>query len=153
MAHLYLIRHGDYIGEVDGKLVDHGLSPLGVKQAELLHDRLAATGEIKADVLIASTLPRAQHTAEIIAPALGLPVVRDPDVEEWRNEDGSLSEEQFLRMWKEVPREQRPYFRWVSTGENWVEFNLRASSALHRLMHEYTGKTIVLVCHGGIVQA
>ncbi|GLV59804.1 phosphoglycerate mutase [Dictyobacter sp. S3.2.2.5] len=153
MTHLYLIRHGDYIGEAHGKLVDHGLSPLGVKQAELLCDRLAATGEIQADVLISSTLPRAQHTAEIIAPALGLPVASDPEFEEWRNEDGSLSEEQFLTMWKEVPREQRPYFRWLPTGENWVEFNLRATSALQRVMHEYAEKTIVLVCHGGIVQA
>lgn len=153
MTHLYLIRHGAYIGEVDGKLVDHGLSPLGVRQAELLRERLAMTGEITADVLISSTLPRARHTAEIIAPALKLPVVQDPAFEEWRNEDGSLSEEQFLSMWKEVPREQRPYFRWIPTGENWVEFNLRATSALHRLMHEYAGKTIVLVCHGGIVQA
>lgn len=153
MTHLYLIRHGSYIGEADGKLADHGLSPLGIKQAELLRDRLAATGEIKADVLIASTLPRARHTAEIIAPALNLPVVQDPDFEEWRNEDGSLSDEQFLSMWKEVPHEHRPYFRWIPAGENWVEFNLRATSALHRLMQEYAGKTIVLVCHGGIVQA
>ncbi len=38
MTHLYLIRHGDYIGEVNGKLVDYGLSPLGVKQAELLRE-------------------------------------------------------------------------------------------------------------------
>lgn len=153
MTHLYLIRHGSYIGEADGKLVDHGLSPLGIKQAELLRDRLAATGEIQADVLIASTLPRARHTAEIIASALKLPVVQDPDFEEWHNEDGSLSDEQFLTMWKDVPREQRPYFRWIPAGENWVEFNLRATSALHRLMQEYAGKTIVLVCHGGIVQA
>lgn len=50
----HLIRHGDYIGQANGKLVDHGLSPLGVKQAELLRDRLAATGEIQADVLIGS---------------------------------------------------------------------------------------------------
>lgn len=153
MTHLYLIRHGRYIDEANGKLVDHGLSLLGIRQAELLRDRLAATGEIQADVLITSTLPRARHTAEVIAPALNLPVVQDPDFEEWRNEDGSLSEEQFLSMWKEVPHEQRPYFRWVPTGENWVEFHLRATSALHRLVQEYAGKTIVLVCHGGVVEA
>jgi 2,3-bisphosphoglycerate-dependent phosphoglycerate mutase len=153
MTHLYLIRHGSYIGEVDGKLVDHGLSALGVKQAERLRDRLIATSEIKADMLITSTMQRARHTAEVIAPALNLPVVRDPDFEEWRNEDGSLSEEQFLNMWKDVPHDQRPFFRWIPAGENWVEFNLRATSALNRLIQEYAGKTIVLVCHGGIVEA
>ena len=153
MTHLYLIRHGDYIGEVDGKMVDHGLSPLGMKQAELLRDRLIATGEIKADVLISSTVQRARHTAKVLAPALNLPVVQDPDFEEWRNEDGSLSKEQFFSMWKDVPNDQRPYFRWIPDGENWVEFNLRATLALNRLVQEYEGKTIVLVCHGGIVEA
>jgi 2,3-bisphosphoglycerate-dependent phosphoglycerate mutase len=153
MTHLYLIRHGAYISEVDGKLVDHGLSPLGVKQAELLRDRLIVTGEIKADVLISSTLPRAGQTAEVIAPALNLPLVRDPEFEEWHNEDGSLSKKQFLTMWKDVPPDQRPYFRWIPTGENWVEFNLRATSALNRLIQKYIGKTIVLICHGGIIEA
>src|SRR5262249_22253167 len=78
MTNLYLIRHADYtFGLEDGKYRDLGLTPLGVKQAELLRDRLATTGEIKADVLIASTMPRARQTAEILAPALGLPVVLD----------------------------------------------------------------------------
>jgi broad specificity phosphatase PhoE len=39
MTHLYIIRHGKYIGNVDGKLVDNGLSPEGIQQAELLRDR------------------------------------------------------------------------------------------------------------------
>lgn len=62
-------------------------------QAERLRDRLARTGEITADVLIASPLPRARQTAEMLAPALGLMVTLDAEMEEWRNEDGSLSNE------------------------------------------------------------
>ena len=81
MTHLYIIRHGQAISAVQRRVGNTGLSSLGVLQAERLRDRLAATGEIAADVLIASTLLRACQTAEIIAPALGVPIVLDEEVE------------------------------------------------------------------------
>ncbi|HVB74584.1 MAG TPA: histidine phosphatase family protein [Ktedonobacteraceae bacterium] len=154
MTHLYLVRHGDYIKvKEDGKLVDGQLSPRGVQQAEQLRDRLVKSNAIKPDILISSTLQRARHTAEIIAPALNLPIVLDEELEEWRNEDGSLSEEQFFALWREVTFEQRPYFRWVPGCENWMEFMLRACSALHRIIHEHEDKQIMVICHGGIIEA
>jgi probable phosphoglycerate mutase len=154
MTDLYLIRHADYtFGLKDGKYLDLGLSPLGVAQAERLRDRLATTGEIKADVLIASTMPRASQTAEILAPALGLPIVLDAEVEEWRNEDGSLSEEEFLERVKTTPADQMPFFRWVPGCENWLEFSIRADTAFNRIVQKHAGKTIVLVCHGNIIEA
>lgn len=152
MTHLYLIRHGDFaIGLEDGRYRNQGLTPLGVRQAERLRDRLA-TGEIKADVLIASPLPRARQTAEILAPALGLPVVLDAAVEEWRNEDGSLSQEAFMERVMATPSEQMPFARWVPGCENWLEFCIRASDALNRIVREYAGQTTVIVCHGGIIE-
>src|SRR5262245_14375322 len=106
MTHLYLVRHGDSIEGLleDGKYGDLGLSPEGVQQAERLRDRLAKTGEIKPDVLIASTMRRAHETATIIAPAIGQPIVLDADFEEWRGDDGSLSPEEFMARWKAVPK-------------------------------------------------
>ena len=152
MTHLYLIRHGDFAsGLEDGRYRNQGLTPLGVRQAEQLRDRLA-TGEIKADVLIASPLPRARQTAEILAPALGLPVVLDAAVEEWRNEDGSLSQEAFMERVMATPSEQMPFARWVPGCENWLEFCIRASDALNRIVREYAGQTTVIVCHNGIIE-
>ena len=87
MTHLFLIRHGQHIGAVQDNIGDTELSPLGVKQAERLRDRLSATGEIRADVLVSSTFRRAKQTAEIIAPALGLPIIFDDEVQEWRSEE------------------------------------------------------------------
>src|SRR5947207_12992072 len=84
MTHLYLIRHGQHMGAVKNIIGDTELSPLGIKQAERLRDRLAATGEIQADVLISSTFLRAKQTAEIIAPAFGLPITWEEDVQELR---------------------------------------------------------------------
>ncbi len=154
MTYLYLIRHGDYIlGPGTESYLDQGLSPTGINQAQRLRDRLSASGEIKADILISSTMLRAQQTAEIIAPALGLPIVMDAEFEEWRNEDGTLSPEEFNARIQNVPNHHKPFFRWVPNGENWMEFTLRSHSALHRVLSEHEGKTLVIVCHGGIIEA
>ncbi len=153
MTNLYFIRHGDFTFDLkDGRYQDLGLTPLGVAQAERLRDRLAATGEIPADVLIASTLPRARQTAAILAPALRLPVVLDAEVEEWRNEDGSLSPDEFMKRVMATAADQMPFFRWVPGCENWLEFSIRVSNALHRIVQEHAGKCIVIVCHGGIIE-
>jgi probable phosphoglycerate mutase len=153
VTHLYLMRHGDYvIGRSDGRYADRGLSPLGVSQAERLRDRLAR-GEIAAEVLIASTLPRARQTAAIVAPALGLPVTHDEDLEEWRNEDGSLSPQELDARWRAVPEEGRVTFRAVPGVENFAEFTVRAAAALDRITREHAGRTIVVVAHGGVVEA
>ncbi len=154
MTELYLIRHGDYrIGLEDGKYLDQGLTPLGVRQAERLRDRLAQTGEIKADVLIASPLPRARQTAEIVVPALDVPVTLDADFEEWRNEDGSLSPEEFVAKGEAIPEGQMPFFRWVPGCENWLEFSIRADTTFNRVVQEHAGKTLVIVCHANVIEA
>lgn len=73
--------------------------PDGAGQAEALADRLARTGELAdASVLLASVLPRAVETAEIVAPALGgLEVTQACDFCELHvgAADGLLSWEEF----------------------------------------------------------
>jgi len=154
MTHLYFIRHGQAISVVQQTTGDPGLSPLGVKQAERLRDRLAASGEIAADILISSTMLRAKQTAEIIAPALGLPIIFDDEVQEERpGEALYMSEREFRAKFGAVTFEQKPFFRIAPGAETWVEFALRAGTALNRITHEHEGKTIVIVCHGGIVDS
>ena len=154
MTSIYLIRHGDYDELVDGKPVENpGLSAKGIRQAELLHDRLARTGEIKADALISSPAHRAHETAQILAPALGAPVTLDADMEEWRCDRGALSPEEFTARWRQVSDAQRPFFQWVEGGESFVELTARVQLALNRIWQEHEGKTVVLVTHGGVIQA
>ncbi len=149
---LYLIRHGDYLfSEVEAPF-DLGLSATGREQAERLRDRLA-TGEIKADVLISSPAPRAWQTAEIVAPALGLPIVPDEDVQEWRNFKSGAEQTEFESRLKEAPAHQKPYVVAFPGGESWAQFALRACTALNRISQEQAGKTVAIVCHGGIVEA
>lgn len=154
MTHLYLIRHGDAAPTSTNPLEDPRLTTLGIAQAERLRDRLAATGEIKADVLISSTMLRAKQTAEIIAPALGLPIIYDDEVQEWRfPEDETLNVDEYVEHFKTVPHDQKPFYQVIPGAESWVQFMLRASVALNRLTQTYEDKTLVVVCHGGVVDA
>lgn len=153
MTHLYLIRHGHYQDVVDGIFHDGALTPRGIAQAERLRDRLATSGEIPADILLASTLVRAQQTAEIIAPALRLPIVADADLEEWRNEDGIIGPEEFLGLVRTTPEDQQAFLEIRPGLETRAAFLLRAASALHRLIRDHSGQRIAIVCHGGVVEA
>lgn len=83
MTHLYFIRHSDYLETLEnGFYQDLGLSPEGIRQTERLRERLTRTGEIKADVLIASPMRRAKESAEILASTLGTPILFDQGLEE-----------------------------------------------------------------------
>jgi len=152
LTHLYFIRHGDYIeGLENGSYQDLGLSPEGIRQTECLRDRLASTGEIQADVLVASPMRRARASAEILAPVLGTPILFEKDLEEWICDDGTLSPEEFSARWHQVPDAHRSFFRFMDGYETSLEFSGRVQSALHRLLQEYPGKTLVLVTHGGVI--
>lgn len=152
MTHLYLIRHGEALGAIHDIIGNTALSPLGIRQAEHLRDRLAATGEIAADVLISSTLTRARQTAEIIAPALKLPIVFDDELHELRDgaADG-MSVKEYRARFGAVNFYETPFRAVAPAGENWGQFVLRVSTALDRVLREYEGKTIVIVCHGGVI--
>ncbi len=154
MTHIYFIRHGDYIeGLQNGTYQDLGLSVEGVRQTERLRDRLARTGEIKADVLIASTMRRAHESATILAPALDQPATLDKDFEEWLCDDGTLDPTEFSARWQQVPDAQKPFFRFQDGYETSLEFSARIQTALNRILQEYHGKTLVLVTHGGVIAA
>lgn len=150
MTQLYLIRHAEYTYSPE-KEYDRGLTASGIKQAERLRDRLAL-GEIQADVLIASTAPRARQTAEIIAPALNLPLQQEADLQEWSNIEGtSMTGQEFLAQMRDTPYDQRPFYA-LPNSESWAQFSYRAALALNRLVEQHQGQKIVLVCHGGIIE-
>ncbi len=163
MTHLYLIRHGeaysnierDGTGTVPGLRGDKGLTPRGRAQAERLRDRLAKTGEIHADVLLASTFARAFQTAEIIAPALGLPIIPDDDLQEMRagDEVDGMTERELRERYTVPDYRETPYARIAPGAENWGEFILRVGTMFDRVIREYGGKTIVMATHGGIIDA
>ena len=158
MTNLYLIRHGESFANVDprglitGMLADRGLTPHGQTQAQRLHDRLATTHEIRADALLASTLPRARQTAEIVAPALDLPLEFDDDLQERRpgEADGMTEAEMHARFGEHDDRRD-PLRPFAPGGESWVDFTTRVARTLDRLTRQYFDQTLVLFTHGGVI--
>jgi probable phosphoglycerate mutase len=156
-THLYLIRHGESFANVEpimgGMKGDRGLTERGHAQAQALARRLAA-GEIAADVLYASTLPRARQTAGYVAEALKLPITWDDELHELRpgESDGMLVAdaraqfEGFSRFLIE------PFTPIAPGGESWGSFQARTSAALERLIARHTDQTIVVVAHGGTIE-
>jgi probable phosphoglycerate mutase len=161
MTRLVLVRHGESNATVERRICGSGscsgLSPLGRKQAEALASRLERTNEVPADVLVASTMRRAAETAELLAPALGdLPIVIDPGVAEHEpgpDVDGLTFDEFVTRYGDTNWVAGDPYIVGFPGGETIAEFKHRTATALHRLAHEYDGATVLIVCHGGVIDA
>lgn len=158
MTRLVLIRHGQAQTHVDGVLggerTCNGLSALGRRQAEALRDRLKESGELDpVDALYASTLPRARETAEIIAPALGQLDVRvERDLREFDPGEGDgLTWEEFERRFPR-PEAFDPHLPRAPGGESWVQFGARIESALARLVTVHRDQTVVVACHGGVIE-
>ena len=87
---LYFVRHGESVANLSDRNgakrpedADR-LSELGWEQARGLGRRLRDTG---LELIVASTMGRAQETAQGIAEVLGLPVETDPDLFEVRQSD------------------------------------------------------------------
>lgn len=152
MTQIYLIRHGDYIRQEQAPY-DLGLSPKGIAQAQRLRDRLAKE-EYTADVLISSPWPRAQETAEIIAPAIKQSIRVEADVEEWRNVgENALTVEEIIQQYLSLPPDQRAFISPGKGLETWAQFGFRICTTLNRLTQEYANKSIFIVTHGGVIEA
>ncbi len=155
---LILIRHGESRATVDGVVGGHdackGLTERGRQQARALRDRLVATGEVRADALYTSVLPRAIETAEIVPPALhGLPVERDCGLCELHPGecDGLVWREYQARYGFDMGAEpERPM---SPGGESLRSFQARVDACVERLLRDHAGETTVVVCHGGVVGA
>lgn len=124
--------------------MDLGLSAKGRAQAEALRSRLAASREISPDVFLSSTARRALETAEVIADALGQPVIHDPDLEEWRRDGGMLDGQAFTAQWRQLTERRRPFHRHAPGCETGLEFSTRVLAALDRIVTQHAGKTVML---------
>jgi probable phosphoglycerate mutase len=156
---IVLVRHGEAQSHVEGVVGGRqgctGLSDLGRRQAEALRDRLARTNELgEVHALYASTLPRASETASIIAPAVGdLDVVEIEDLREFDigpEGDGLAWEELEQRF--PTPDVWTPFHHHVPGAETWAGFAARVGGALDAIARTHRGQTVVVACHGGVVE-
>lgn len=115
-----------------------------------------ANAEFTADVVISSQFQRARETTEIVAPALGdLPVeVLDGFGEHDPGEvcDGMTFDE-FVDRYGQRDWESDPYSVGFPGGETLAAFHLRIGETIADTVRRYEGKSIVVFCHGGVVDA
>jgi probable phosphoglycerate mutase len=157
LTELILVRHGESDVNVQrvlgGEVSCTGLSDLGRRQATALRERWEAGDAPAADVLYSSPLPRARETAEIINPALGdLPIKIEQDLEELR--PGQADGMTFAEMQEQFgPFEyrSRPDKSMVLDVETRLTFFYRTSRALEKVVADNVGKTVVIACHGGVI--
>lgn len=155
---MIFVRHGESNVTVEriigGPVSCTGLSPLGQQQAVALGKRWAETGEITADVLISSEYTRAIETATYLSAALGsLPVVQVRDVGEHFPGpvcDG-MTYEDYVDQFGGESWEANPYEHGFPGGETLAVFQHRIATAIAAITVEHKDKTVVIVCHGGVI--
>ena len=156
---LLLVRHGDahagFHGVIGGQRGCKGLTPLGRQQAEALAGYLGSSGRARADVLLASVLPRAIETAEIIGPALGLAVARhECDLcEVHTGEADGLTWTEYSARFGSFDMEAEPDRLFAPGGDSWQSFHDRVGRLFESLAQEFTDRTVVAVCHAGVISA
>jgi probable phosphoglycerate mutase len=160
VTRLVLVRHGESKTTVARVIGGHrtcsGLSELGRQQVERLRDRLLAGKEIAADVLISSQYSRARETAEIIAPALGgLEVIEDAGFGE--HDPGpdcdGMGFDDYIERYGVGWWQGEPFGTSFPGGETIAAFQFRVGQAIRRTIDAHSDKTIVVSCHGGVIDA
>jgi probable phosphoglycerate mutase len=151
-----VIRHGETAWNAQGRIQGHLDSPLneeGLAQALLLGERLAHE---RFDALYCSDLGRALQTAQPIADRTGHAVLRNARLRERHlgifqgltsAECEQAHPEHYRRFHGRDPEHQVP------GGESIRQVYERVSSEFATLVAQHPGATLVVVTHGGILDA
>lgn len=158
MTTLTLIRHGEaHVNRPnpDGfySLIDrHGLTERGVEQAQLLRDRLVRE-KARPDAVITSSFLRAQQTASIVCDGLGVDPVVSDEIQEWRPGDDAevIAIDDAMGSWNRILAGHDHDTRMTPGSESHNEFLSRADRALGQIADDYTGSTVLVFTHGGII--
>ncbi|MBQ7288630.1 MAG: histidine phosphatase family protein [Clostridia bacterium] len=144
---ILFLRHGETEWNREGKIqggADIPLNAVGLRQAEkmrtLLCDRMP-------DCIIASPLKRALQTADVLVQGTRIPIVTDVRLRErgfGAFEGQPMHAVDFSGIWypdcAEPPEGIEPL----------EDFVRRVADALRDIRHQYAGKRVLVVSHGGV---
>ncbi|MDO9530188.1 MAG: histidine phosphatase family protein [Syntrophales bacterium] len=151
---LIVVRHGETIWNEKGLIQGHldtDLSPLGIRQAEAIAERLT---EEKVTAIYSSDLKRSYKTAEYLAAKTEHKIIADS-----RLRERSLGIFQGLSM-DEVKRKYPDEFNLYETagpdyvvpeGESRRQQFERAIECIKEIVGRHAGGRIVVVTHGGVL--
>lgn len=156
-THVVLVRHGQTAHNVSNQISTRSpggaLTALGRRQAV---EFAAALADRRATCVYTSHLLRARQTAEIVATALGVPLVVDEDLREF--DAGELDGRADLDSYAILDGAMRAWadgklgIRVGHEGEMGHEIVNRLRGLLYRLHLAHPGDTIVAVTHGGLIE-
>lgn len=145
---LYVTRHGEtpynvenlICGVTDIELYEHG--------RHQAHEIAKKFQDIHIDVIISSPLKRAKETAMIIAQTINKEVVIDDRLHEidfgiFEGMPGKTAEFRYVKSHHAMRYPQ---------GEKLFEVIQRVYNFLDEVNEKYKDKTVLVVCHGGIVR-
>lgn len=153
---IYLVRHGQSIGNAEGLYQGHtnmGLSEAGKEQANLTAERLK---NINIDFIYSSDLIRAHDTAEPHASLRGLDVIDSKELREmyigdW--EGMSISDlkrdhyQEFVVEW----HENFGTFQFPN-GESVTQAVDRVYNEILRIAKKHIGKTVLIASHAAVIR-
>jgi probable phosphoglycerate mutase len=150
---LVLVRHAEPIRigpeESGGEAVDPELTRQGWEQAERLGAWLAAE---PVHHVVSSPLRRATETAQPLAAAHGLAVEIVDGLQEWDAHADHYIPMEELREKKDDQWQAMVEGRWEDYGgENPARFRDRIVPTLNAVIEAHPGETVVVVCHGGVI--
>ena len=148
---IHVVRHGqtDYnVRNVFQGHKDIPLNEVGKKQGEELAEKFR---NISIDVILSSPLTRAKQTAQYISDIKNIPIAIEP----------GLIERSFGDMEGKPNREDCNIHMLVDYDKNYNICNVeqiqtliaRAGKCIDDIIKRYEGKNVVLVTHGGVIEA
>lgn len=151
---LLLIRHGETIWNIQGRLqghLDSDLTETGIAQAHAMAERLTKESF---SALYSSDLGRAYRTAEIIAARTGHTILPDRRLRErylgifetftWQEIEGKYPEE--LNAYRTLGPDYV-----IPNGESARQRFDRAIAGLEEIARRHAGQSVVIVTHGGVL--
>lgn len=147
---LLLVRHGESIGNFEGRLqghTDYDLTSRGREQARLTADRLEALGTTH---VYSSPLLRAWATAESLAERMGKPPVELPGVREYDfGEMAGSTYAEVRQRFATLANAPAPAERRYPGEEGREAFFQRVTDAVWGVVDAHPGETVAVVAHGG----
>ncbi len=150
MIRIYIARHGETTWNVEGRIQgrsDPGLSPEGYAQSRALLEQLKGR---PLSAIYTSTLKRSILTAQPIADHFGLPLQKQPELDEIAfgilegkqvlGSDGDVKSE-----WERF-KEDRFTYR-IPGGENYTDVMNRVRPFVETILRNHKGEEILIVGH------
>lgn len=148
MGHVYFVRHGQTVWNVENKIcgaTDIALTELGHQQAIETGKRILEQG-IKADEILYSPLVRAKDTALHISEMTGIPAREEPRLKE----QNFGKYESTARNGEEFQEAKKQFVCRYEGGESMLHLAQRIYNLLDEV--KASDKTCILVAHNGIAR-